>query len=153
MDSNNLHEEPTYLLDRYHRIDEENNNQSMRIRPQATPTCVKPSTLHLLRRTRRHYYNNFPFARNSEKPYYNCPFLPEPKNIQNPFISQAIRNALSYRAELVAALPTQLDQPLLYLFHCGTRCSNSIPFPLFRCGTRPNTVYLIRFTTALVPLL
>ncbi len=123
-------------------------NHSVRLRPQVTPTCVLPATLRLRRRTRRRYYNYFLPPEISET-LLQLSFLPEPKNIQNPFISQAIRYALSYRAELIAASLTQLDQPLLSLFRCGTFRLITVPFPSFRCGTRPNIVYLTRSAPSL----
>ncbi len=95
-------------MDCYRHTTKKGNHQSIRIRPQVTPTCVKLSTLRLLRRTRRHYYNNFLSASNSEDITTTVPFRLNSRR----FFSQAARNALSYRAELLAAPLTQFDQLL-----------------------------------------
>ncbi len=87
----------------------------MRVRLPATPICVNPSTPRLSGRICQHNYNNSLSTRISENMTTVVLPLPEPQKIQNPFNSQAVCNALSHRAELVAASLTQLDQLLLYI--------------------------------------
>ncbi len=95
-------------MDCYRHTDEERQSPINEDSPQATPTCMKFSMFRLLQGTCRQYYNNFLPARISEDITTTVPFRPNSRR----FFSQAVRNALSYRAELFAAPLMQFDQLL-----------------------------------------